>query len=371
MASGLTTGLVPVSSFPYGSMSNFPGCPRLPVAGIDTVAAHAVFGETLKYFTSQARVGGGYVWGMDWGVYWFMFPGCILIAAVATFSGISGAALLTPVFLIGFPLMRVPELGTAAAIGTSLFLEAAGFGAGVFRYLRLRLADLSAVRSLVALTLPAGVLGAVLGEHVPGQWLRIGYGAAMLGVAWLIGSTGRKTVVRRPDRPCPCLVCESECSDPECAGPDRRSVRAADGQRYDYCASGMGWQRVFSGAGAVLAGMISTGVGEATLPTLVRRSRFPVPVAAATSTLVVAGTVVGAAATHLIQLTASGGLAAIPWNLIVWAVPGAVLGALAGTRLQGRVSEKLTRRFFSMLFVGIGLAFLMAFTVFNGAFNAR
>lgn len=245
------------------------------------------------------------------------------------------------------------------------------FRSPVFRYLRLRLADLSAVRSLVALTLPAGVLGAVLGEHVPGQWLRIGYDAAMLGVAWLIGSTGRKTDFRRPDRPCPCLVCESECSEPECAGPDRRSVRAADGQRYDYCASGMGWQRVFSGAGAVLTGMISTGVGEATLPTLVRRSRFPVPVAAATSTLVVAGTVVGAAATHLIQLTASGGLDSIPWNLIVWAVPGAVLGALAGTRFQGRVSEKLTRRFFSVLFVAIGLAFLMAFTVFNGAFNAR
>ena len=31
---------------------------------------------------------------MDWLVYWFMFPACILIAAVATFSGISGAAFI-------------------------------------------------------------------------------------------------------------------------------------------------------------------------------------------------------------------------------------------------------------------------------------
>lgn len=33
-------------------------------------------------------------------------------------------------------------------------------------------------------------------------------------------------------------------------------------------------------------------------------------------------TVVGAAANHLVQLVAAGGLAAIPWNLLVWAVPG-------------------------------------------------
>jgi uncharacterized membrane protein YfcA len=109
-------------------------------------------------------------------------------------------------------------------------------------------------------------------------------------------------------------------------------------------------------------------VGEATLPTLVRRSRLPVPVAAATSTMVVAATVVGAALTHLIQLAAEGGLTAIPWNLIVWAVPGAVVGAVIGTRLQGRVNETAARWFFSALFAAIGVAFLLAFTVFAGQF---
>lgn len=58
---------------------------------------------------------------MDWLIYWFMFPACVVIAGVATFSGISGAALLTPLFLIGFPLIGVPRLTTVAAIGTSLF----------------------------------------------------------------------------------------------------------------------------------------------------------------------------------------------------------------------------------------------------------
>ncbi len=118
----------------------------------------------------------------------------------------------------------------------------------------------------------------------------------------------------------------------------------------------------------MVAGMISTGVGEATLPPLVRRSKFPVPVAAATSTVVVACTVAGAAVTHFVELIQHGGLSAIPWNLLVYAVPGAIIGAFVGTRLQGRVSEKSARRFFAGLFAVIGVAFLLAFTVFKHRF---
>ena len=125
---------------------------------------------------------------------------------------------------------------------------------------------------------------------------------------------------------------------------------------------------MISGVGALVAGMISTGVGEATLPMLVRRSRFPVPVAAATSTVIVAGTVAGAAGTHLIELVREGGLGAIPWNLIAWAVPGSIIGAFLGTRLQGKVSEKLARRFFAGLFAAIGIVFLVAFIGFTRRF---
>ena len=303
---------------------------------------------------------------MDWTVYWFMLPVCIAIASVAMFSGISGAALLIPVFLIGFPLLDVPRLTTVEAVGTSLLLEASGFGTGVARYARMRLIDTVTARKIILVALPLGALGAIASRHAPVQVLRLGYGAAMLGLAWLLsqGSEGR-----RANGPAPLLVAESDRSHPPCGQGQARHVRAASGQSYDYCAHGLGTQRILSGVGAFMAGLISTGVGEATLPPLVRRSRFPVPVAAATSTLIVAGTVVGAATTHLVQLTAEGGLSAIPWNLIVWAVPGAILGAFLGTRMQGRVSERLTRALFTALFGMIGLTFLLAFTVFRHRFG--
>lgn len=226
---------------------------------------------------------------MDWFVYWFMLPACIVIAATATFSGISGAALMTPLFLIGFPLLGVPQLSTVAAIGAALFLETSGFGMGVYHYARMRLIDLRTARGLMLATVPAAVLGAVLAHHAPVTLLRIGYGVTMLGVAWLLLRGDRAT-------------------------------------------------------------------------------RFPVPIAAATSTLVVAATVLGAALTHLVELALHGGLAAIPWNLIVWGVPGAIIGATVGTRLQGRVGERATRRFFPALFAAIGVVFLLAFTMYAHRF---
>jgi uncharacterized membrane protein YfcA len=84
--------------------------------------------------------------------------------------------------------------------------------------------------------------------------------------------------------------------------------------------------------------------------------------------VVVAFTVAGAPVTHFVELIQHGGLAAIPWNLLVYAVPGAVIGAFVGTRLQGRVSEKAARLFFAGLFGAIGVAFLLAFTVFKHRF---
>jgi hypothetical protein len=63
---------------------------------------------------------------VDWTVYWFMLPVCVAIAGVAMFSGISGAAMLIPVFLIGFPLFDVPPLTTVEAISEWIVTDEEG-----------------------------------------------------------------------------------------------------------------------------------------------------------------------------------------------------------------------------------------------------
>lgn len=287
-------------------------------------------------------------------IYWFMFPVCIGVASAAMFSGISGAAMLMPVFLIGFPLLDVPPLGAATAVGVALFLEAAGFGTGVYRYVRRGLVDAAAARRLAAVTVPAGIAGALAARWVAPEVLRLAYGVAMVGLAVLLASESPR------DGP-------GGDRGPDGARAAVRELATRTGEVYRYAPTGLGGQRILSGLGAVLAGLISTGVGEATLPGLVRRSGFPVPVAAATSTVVVAATVVGASLTHLVQVARAGGVGAIPWALIGWAVPGAVLGAVAGTHLQGRVPERAARQFFAVLFAAIGVVFVLAVTVADGS----
>ena len=42
---------------------------------------------------------------MDWTIYWFMFPVSICVATTAMLSGIGGAALFIPIFVIIFPIL--------------------------------------------------------------------------------------------------------------------------------------------------------------------------------------------------------------------------------------------------------------------------
>ncbi|MEX0699462.1 MAG: TSUP family transporter [Acidimicrobiia bacterium] len=119
-------------------------------------------------------------------------------------------------------------------------------------------------------TVPLGVVGALAARTAPVSFLRGVYGIVMVGLA----------LVSWQHRPSSGVAYEGD--------KPVRTVTAATGDEYRYPVPRLSGQRIASGAGALLAGLISTGVGEATLPGLVRRYRFPVPVAAATTTVVVA-----------------------------------------------------------------------------------
>jgi uncharacterized membrane protein YfcA len=146
-----------------------------------------------------------------------MLPVCVVVASTAMFSGISGAALLMPVFLLAFPLLGVPPLSAVAAVGMSLFLEVSGFGTGVYRYLARGLVDTQTARTLVVVTVPAAVIGALAARWVPGQALRLTYGVAMLAVAGIMtrhllvparrlagirASAAAASPPARPEQPC-------------------------------------------------------------------------------------------------------------------------------------------------------------------------
>ena len=100
---------------------------------------------------------------MDFTLYWFMFPVSILVATCAMLSGIGGAALFTPIFILVFPLLG-PEyvLGsTIAAIGTALITQTFGFLSGFIGYCRRKLIDYRLAARIILVSVPVAVVGAL------------------------------------------------------------------------------------------------------------------------------------------------------------------------------------------------------------------
>jgi uncharacterized membrane protein YfcA len=104
--------------------------------------------------------------------------------------------------------------------------------------------------------------------------------------------------------------------------------------------------------------MVSVGIGEVMMPQLIKRHRIPVPVAAGTSVMVAILVVIACSVTLTAGLIASGGLTAIPWNLVCYTIPGVIIGGQIGPRLQGRFDQAAMVKFIGTLFIAIGAAML-------------
>ncbi len=292
---------------------------------------------------------------MDWTVYWFMLPACVGIAMIAMLTGISGTAMLTPFLILAFPLLRVPILTPAQAIGMALFTEFFGFLSGVVGYRRRGLIDFATGKELLVVAVPTIVGFSLVSQFVSSLVLRTAYGAMMVGLAIYLARSAR-AAVRDPNlAQLPAAV---DRIPRRAESSEERVVRTREGTEYRYrvCDPRAGYLMTFLGAG--MEGLVSVGLGELEMPNLVKRCKIPVAVSAATSVFVIAVAVLSGSVTAILTLVAQGGFAHVPWNLVTYTIPGAVIGGQLGSAFQGRLSSSRMEWFIAGLFVLVGLAFL-------------
>ena len=290
-------------------------------------------------------------------LYWFMFPVSILIATTAMLSGIGGAAYFIPVFWIIFPLLG-PEyvIGDAQVIAAALFTEVFGFSSGFVGYFRKKLIDFKVGRIFVLFSAPVAIGGAVLliANIIPGVYLQLVYGLMMLCIAYLLyKGQGPEEILE---------IAAVKQKKGLFAAPQRkgegRQIIDNRGTRHHYYFHRPRWGTFPLVFGGFLTGLVGVGIGEVTIPLLVRRYRVPVAVAAATSIFVVIITVMSASFSQFIGLINKGGVNAVPWHLIMYTVPAVIIGGQIGPRLQGVIPSRTVERIIAVLFVMIGLAFL-------------
>lgn len=295
---------------------------------------------------------------LDWVQYWFMFPVSIGIATTAMLSGIGGAALFIPIFVIIFPVLG-PEypLTTAAAIGSALLTEVFGFSSGFVGYYRKRLIDFRSAIPFLMVSVPIAIIGAILLATLKEQEVILKGAYALLMLALC-------PMILRHTPPEKIVAPQSAGAAATAIVDDRpmRSVTGRDGRIYEYRKPRLGaFGAGMTALGGFLTGLLSVGIGEVIMPQLVKRNRVPVAVAAATSVFTVIVTIASASFTQVTALIAAGGANAIPWNLVVYTVPAVIIGGQIGPRLQGTIPQRTMEKIIAILFgiIGVAMSFIV------------
>ncbi len=238
------------------------------------------------------------------------FPAGLIIASLASTVGIGGGILWMPFLLIIFKLP--PE----TAVVTSLLVQTAGMGSGSVAYIRKKTADLPLAGFLLLLTLPGLGAGALLTRLLSAANLELALGILTLTTAFLFVSASQKY------------------SD---TGQGRARLDGV--RRYGGLVSTM----------AVASGMLSISIGEWLVPLMRNRMNLRMRAAVATSIVTIFGTCVAGSLFHLI-FGASANLA-----ILIWAVPGVIIGGQLGPRFTERINERLLKEVFIFLLTLIGI----------------
>ena len=300
----------------------------------------------------------------DWTLYWFMFPVAICVATTAMLSGIGGAAMFAPIFMIIFPILgpEYPLQNMAAAIGVALMTEVFGFSSGFVGYYRKRLIDFRSAVPFILIRVPIGIVGALLLTTFKEfeEALRGAYGLLMLILSY--------ELIRHHDPLQEMHLDTEDEGTAEKASRPTMSITGRDGTTYTYKKPRQGKGAIATGVGGFLTGLLGVGIGEVVMPQLAKRNGVPIPVAAATSVFVVIVVIAAASFTQISSLVAQGGLNAVPWNVVVYTIPAVIIGGQIGPRLQGKIAPRTMERSIVYLFLVIGVA--MSYIAIRNTFFA-
>lgn len=275
--------------------------------------------------------------------YWFMFPISIGIATVAMASGVEGATFFTPIFIL------LLGLEPAVAIGTGLITEVFGFGSGLVAYYRKRLIDYRLGGALLMVTVPMALVGTWVATMVDAGLLKAVLGVGLLAVATsFLRSPAAETVKRLDD----------DISSASGEG-STRVLTTAEGETIRYTVCNRVEGSAIAGVGALFLGMVSTGLGEMNGYFLLKRCRVPSKVAVATSVLVVAVSALVASIGHVAGFLKEGGSALnTVMSLVIFTVPGVVIGGQLGSLVASRISQNVLERALGILFLVVALLML-------------
>lgn len=245
---------------------------------------------------------------------WLALPTGVVIATLVTLVGFGGGILWMPYLLL------VARLDPAQAVTTSLIIQVAGMGSGSVTVIRRKKADVLLAVYLSACALIGIPFGVWLSKLIPAGSILYILGAISLVMALVFVYTHEEL---------------------NGALTGNTTLR----QTAPYL-----W---LSTAFAVLTGLLSMGVGDFLVPILRNRLRLSMEAAMGACLIVMAVSAAFAAVLHLF----SGDQFAL--DVVLWAIPGVILGGQIGPRLAGRIPDQTMKEIFifGLTLAGIHMMF--------------
>lgn len=276
--------------------------------------------------------------------YWFMIFVAILVATIAMLVGVGGALLFSPIFIILFPLVGVTVLTPADALAAALITEVFGFASGLFGYGRKKLIDLKTASTFIMIGIPAAIIGTYIKRNIDGSILILflGIGLILMGL-YTLRSLHNK-----------------EHEQVEGAEKNPRNLRRlvdVDQNIYEYVVCRHNSGRILALAGGISTGLLSVGIGETTVSTLRVKCGLPMKVASGTSVLVVTIVVLTSSLTDIALV----GIESVPWTLLIFTIPGVLIGGQIGPRLASKISPETGEKILLGLFFSIGLIMILVY----------
>ncbi len=261
--------------------------------------------------------------------YWFMFPVGIVVATVAMMSGIGGATMFTPLFLV------VLKLEPAVALASGLFIEFFGFTTGVIGYIRKRCVDFSIVRQLIPYTITGTIIGLSLSFVISKSIIELLLAGILLYLSYRF--------LRKKKKCKPVMW------------PDRTSNKSLNTKASLTTLSTR--DKTTSLLGASLFGVSSSGLGEVNEYTFLERLRLQPGRASGTSVMLIATSALMAALFYVVSLilSAQTDLLSTVLSIVVFAVPGVIIGANVGVQLATRISRTHMELVVGILFIVLAL----------------
>lgn len=258
-----------------------------------------------------------------------MFPVGVLVATIAMMAGIGGAVLFAPLFML------VLRLEPHVALGAGLVIEFFGFSSGVIGYWRKRAIDFGIVRQVVIFTVPATIAGVILGRYVPAFILQLMLASLLLYLTYQFLLGGKECLPKHHKR--------TGVSPSRGAAAVTPQIKGT------------------SLVGGLLVGLISAGLGELNEYNFLKKMKLPVAAASATSVFLVAMSATAGTVFHALFLARQSDVSLLGdvLSILVFTVPGVIVGAQIGVFLSGIVKAKPMGIFVGVLFAVLAVLTLL------------